>query len=201
MASDIEGERDADIILRIEAGDLKGAFHLVMQRYESKVYRLCVAFMRNHAQAQDAAQESLVRLWRALPKYDGRAALSTWIYAITRNWCLTCLAARRHAVSLSESYVQAEVDALAAPDVQGAMEQGHAIRQLVAELPEMTRRIVTLFYFEEQSVAEVSELVGLAQGTIKTHLFRARAMLLARLESLGLAELEKWAPIGDRYDR
>jgi RNA polymerase sigma factor (sigma-70 family) len=98
---------------------------------------------------------------------------------------------------LSENSVQAEVDALAAPDEQEALEQGHAVRQLVAEPPEMTRRIVTLLYFEEQSVAQVSELVGLAQGTIKTHLFRARAMLLVRLESLGLAELEKWVPIGD----
>jgi RNA polymerase sigma-70 factor (ECF subfamily) len=207
MASDTQGdradalekpnERDADIVLRIEAGDLTGAFDLLMQRYESKLYRLCLTFLHDRALAQDAAQESLVRLWRALPRYDGRAALSTWVYAITRNWCLTCLASKRRTVSLSESYVQAEVDALAAPDVQDASDQGHALRQLVEELPETTRRIVTLFYFEEQSVAHVSELVGLAQGTIKTHLFRARAVLLARLESLGLAEIENWTQIGD----
>ncbi len=207
MASDTEGDtagaldnakqRDADIVSRIEAGDLTGAFDLLMQRYESKLFRLCLAFMHDRAQAQDAAQESFVRVWRALPRYDGRAALSTWIYAITRNWCLTCLASKRRTVSLSESYVQAEVEALAAPDVQDASEQSHTLRQLVQELTEMTRRIVTLFYFEEQSVAQVSELVGLAQGTVKTHLFRARAILLARLESLGLAEIEKWTRIGD----
>lgn len=201
MASDTEGDRadtqeatlrDADIVLRIEAAELTEAFDLIMQRYESKVYRLCLAFLRDRAQAQDAAQESLVRLWRALPKYDGRAALSTWIYAIARNWCLTCLNAKRHTVSLSESYVQAEVDTLAAPETQDASDQAHALRQLVAELPEVTRRIVTLFYFEEQSVAQVSELIGLAQGTIKTHLFRARALMLARMEFLGLANFKDW---------
>jgi RNA polymerase sigma-70 factor (ECF subfamily) len=198
MAAGPPQERDADIVLRIEAGDLTEAFDLIMQRYESKVYRLCFAFMRNRAQAQDAAQESLVRLWRALPNYDGRAALSTWMYAIARNWCLTCLSSKHRTVSLSDSYVQAEVDALTAPDVQDALDQGHAIRQLVQELPEMTRRIVTLFYFEEQSVAQVSELIGLAQGTVKTHLFRARATLLARLQSLSLADPANWARIGDR---
>jgi RNA polymerase sigma-70 factor (ECF subfamily) len=201
MASDTEGDRadtqeaklrDADIVLRIEAAELTEAFDLIMQRYESKVYRLCLAFLRDRAQAQDAAQESLVRLWRALPKYDGRAALSTWIYAIARNWCLTCLSAKRRTVSLSESYVQAEVDMLAAPETQDVSDQAHALRQLVAELPEVTRRIVTLFYFEEQSVAQVSELIGLAQGTIKTHLFRARALMLARMESLGMANFENW---------
>jgi len=190
-------QRDADIVARIDAGDLTRAFDMVMQRYESKVYRLCFTFMRNRAPAQDAAQESLVRIWRALPKYDGRAALSTWIYAITRNWCFTALGSKRRTVSLSEVAVQAEVDALAAPDGHDARDQGQAMRQLVDQLPEMTRRIVTLYYFEEQSVAQVSELVGLAHGTIKTHLFRARATLLARLESLGLANLENWIRIGD----
>src|SRR5580658_6034155 len=102
MAAERPPERDADIVQRIEAGDLREAFDLIMQRYESKVYRLCFAFMRNRAQAQDAAQESLVRLWRALPNYDGRAALSTWMYAIARNWCLTCLSSKRRTVSLSD---------------------------------------------------------------------------------------------------
>jgi RNA polymerase sigma-70 factor (ECF subfamily) len=198
MASDMATrDRDADIVMHIEAGNLTLAFELLMQRYESKVFRLCLAFMRNRANAQDAAQESLVRLWRALPRYDGRAALSTWIYAITRNWCLTCLGSGRRTVSLSEDSVQAEVDEIGAPDIQDPDDDAQTIRRLVEELPEMTRRIVTLFYFEEQSVAAVSELIGLAQGTVKTHLFRARAILLARLESLGLARLDYWSKTGD----
>ena len=189
--------RDADVVLLIRAANLEKAFELIMQRYESKVYRLCLALLRDHAQAQDAAQESLVRLWRALARYNDRAALSTWIYAITRNWCLTCLSSRQRTVSLHETPVQAEVDAMAAPDVQGALEQGQVIRQMVEELPEMSRRIVTLFYFEEQSVALVAEALGLPQGTIKTHLFRARAALLARLQRLQLENLADWSSAMD----
>ena len=189
--------RDADVVLLIRAANLEKAFELIMQRYESKVYRLCLALLRDHAQAQDAAQESLVRLWRALARYNDRAALSTWIYAIARNWCLTCLSSRQRTVSLHETPVQAEVDAMAAPDVQGALEQGQVIRQMVEELPEMSRRIVTLFYFEEQSVALVAEALGLPQGTIKTHLFRARAALLARLQRLQLENLADWSSAMD----
>ena len=198
MASQPDSERDADIVVHIRAGSLTEAFDLIMQRYESKVYRLCLAFMRDHAQAQDAAQESLLRLWRALARYDGRAALSTWIYAITRNWCLTCLGSRRGGLSLSETPVQAEVDLQHAPDVQETLDQDRSIRQMVEELPEPTRRIVSLFYFEEQSVAFVAELLGLPQGTIKTHLFRARAVLHSRLGSLGLADPVYWARTTDR---
>jgi RNA polymerase sigma-70 factor (ECF subfamily) len=203
MASDPAGERpdaehaaaaqrDCDIVEDIKAGHLTRAFDQVMQRYEGKVFRLCVTYFRDSVQAQDAAQETLVRVWRALPKYDGRAALSTWIYAITRNWCLTSLSAKRHTVSMSEAAIQSEVDSHAVPDVQEGMDQAHAIRQLVEELPEMTRRIVVLYYFEEQAVSAVSELVGLPEGTVKTHLYRARSRLLARLQTLGLADPAVW---------
>ncbi|HEY0747135.1 MAG TPA: sigma-70 family RNA polymerase sigma factor [Steroidobacteraceae bacterium] len=192
-------QRDGDIILHIHSGNLTQAFELVMERYEAKVYRLCLAYVRIPAQAQDTAQDSLIRLWRALPKYDGRAALSTWIYAITRNGCLTFLSKRRAPVSLNEAGVEAEVASIGTADVQESQDQSHTIRQLVAELPETTRRIVTLYYFEEQSVAEVSELVGLPEGTVKTHLFRARSRLLARLEALGLADPAHWNATGTQH--
>lgn len=198
---DVEGvsaaQRDADIVLHIRAGNLSQAFDLVMQRYEAKVYRLCVAYLRSPAPAQDAAQESLVRIWRALSRYDGRAALSTWIYTITRNWCLTSASAKHRTVSLSDAAIQAEVDTLTTADVQAGQDQSRALLELVEELPEVTRRIVALYYFEEQSVAEVSEQVGLPEGTIKTHLFRARARLLARLNALGLADPASWIFAGE----
>ena len=171
----------------------------MMQRYEAKVYRLCVSYMRSPAAAQDAAQESFVRIWRALGRYDGRASLSTWLYAIARNCCLTALSAARPNVSLSDPPVAAQVDGLVSPDWQEARERAQLLRQLVEELPPSTRRIVALYYFDEQSVSEVSEQMGLPQGTIKTHLFRARAQLAARLESLGLADPVLWFAAGDPH--
>lgn len=192
-------QRDADIVADIQAGNLTRAFEQVMQRYEAKVFRLCVTYFRDSVQAQDAAQESLVRVWRALSRYDGRAALSTWIYAITRNWCFTSLSAKRRTVSMSEEAIQSEVDSLAVPDLQEGIDQTQAVRRLVEELPEMTRRIVVLYYFEEESVSAVSELVGLPEGTVKTHLFRARSRLRARLQALGLADPALWAAAGNRH--
>jgi len=83
--------RDGDIAELLRAGDRDRAFDALLQRYEGKIYRLCCAMLRNRAQAEDAAQESFVRIWKALDRYDGRASLSSWIYAITRNRCLTAL--------------------------------------------------------------------------------------------------------------
>jgi len=76
-----------------------------MERYEQKVYRLCCSILRNPDQAEDAAQESLVRVRRALPRYDSRASLSTSIYTITRNRCLTAIERRRDLESLSDAGV------------------------------------------------------------------------------------------------
>lgn len=189
--SDAAVQADGDILILIAGGDVAGAFTLVMARYQGKVYRLCVAYLRDTALAEDVAQDSLVRVWRALPRYDGRAALSTFIYVIARNRCLTALGTRVAVASLEEPAVQAEMDRRCATDVQAGRDLGHDLRQLVEELPDATRRIVTLYYFEERSVAAVSALAGVPEGTVKTHLFRARRQLRSRLDALGL-DLAAW---------
>jgi RNA polymerase sigma-70 factor (ECF subfamily) len=184
--------RDGDIQALLERDDRAAAFALIAQRYEKKVYRLCLAMLRDTAAAQDAAQESLVRVWRALPGFDARAALSTWIYAITRNRCLTALERARSDLSLADESVQAEADAVSAHDAAPGTEQAQAIRRLVDELPDGPRRVITLYYFEERAVAEVAAMLGCPVGTVKTHLFRARAALLARMKALGLADPALW---------
>ena len=182
--------RDSDLIELLGQGAFDDAFAALARRYETKVYRLCVALLRDHAAAQDAAQESLVRVWRALPAYDGRAALSTWIYAITRNRCLTALARPSATLSMSEEAVLAEAEAVAQvdtlPDAEGV------VRRLVEGLPEVSRRVLTLYYFEDKGLAEVAQMLGQPQGTIKTHLFRARAALLRQLQAQGLGDARQW---------
>ena len=75
-----------------------------------------LTLLREPTAAQDAAQESLVRIWKALASYDQRASLSTWIYAITRNRCLTAIERRRDLASLSDPEVNAEAQALGSED-------------------------------------------------------------------------------------
>jgi RNA polymerase sigma-70 factor (ECF subfamily) len=182
-ASSLAAERDADIVLLLADGEPERAFDRLMARYEAKVYRLCVALLREPAWAQDLAQDSLLRVWRALPRYDpGAAALSTWVYAITRNRCLTALARRPPLeVSWDEPAIQEAAERVAAPDPPAGADTGPVLRQLVDQLPEAQRRAITLYYFEERAVGEVAEMLGLPEGTVKTHLHRARATLRQRL--------------------
>lgn len=187
--------RDADVLALLACGDVHGAFELLVPRYETKVYRLCFTLLREPAAAQDAAQDSLLRVWRALPRFEpAKAALATWVYAVTRNRCLTLLAAQPgHVQSMSLPEVEAEVDLIAAPahTARGA-DATDTVRGLVDALPEAPRRCLTLFYFEERSVAEVAAMLGLPEGTVKTNLHRGRAALLKALQAIGLADPRLW---------
>lgn len=184
--------RDADIADLIRRGAHAQAFELLLGRYERRLYRLCLSLLREPAQAEDAAQESFVRIWKALPGYDGRASLSTWCYTIARNRCLTALQRRREEETLSNPGVALEAEAVATVAAGDADDRASLLRELVDGLPERYRRTLTLFYYEERSVPEVAALLGIPEGTVKTNLFRARGLLLGALEKLGLAEAELW---------
>ena len=186
------GSRDQDIVELLRGGAVDDAFGRLVDRYETKVYRLCCSLLRDTDQAEDAAQESLVRVWRALPKYDQRASLSTWIYTITRNRCLTAIERRRDLDSLSDPDVALVAEAALSTAPEGEQDHLAMLREFVEALPERYRRVLTLFYYQEKSVAEVSEMLGLPEGTVKTNLHRARAALMERLRAAGMADPTLW---------
>jgi len=189
-AVSVATERDRDIVELLRKGSRDRAFEQLLRRYEGKVYRLCCALLRDRVQAEDAAQESLVRVWKALDRYDDRASLSSWIYAITRNRCLTALEKRRPMDSLDELGGQAEFGLPATDEpCDGRAEQ---LLGLVDLLPERLRRVLVLYYYEERSVGEVALMLGCPEGTVKTALFRARAALAEMLKRRGLDDPAYW---------
>lgn len=185
--------RDGDIVELLAAGAAEAAFDRLAARYAAKVHRLCLAMLREPAKAEEAAQDSLLRAWRALTGYEPKAgALSTWLYAITRNRCLTLLErSGPAALPIDDEQVQAEVAALAAPSSPDG--DGHALlRRLVDALPEPQRVALTLYYYEDRAVAEVAAMLGLPEATVKTHLHRGRARLRGLLAERGLGDPALW---------
>lgn len=172
---------DNDILELLEARQFSGAFALLVERYKVKVFRLAYSIMHNETQAEDVAQDVLVKIWKGLPGYHGGASLSTWIYTITRNTCLTEIKRRgRHpTVSLQEpemAAVAGQIPALQSCDPEAGLEMD--VQVLLAKLPENYRNVITLFYLEQKAYEEVAQMLGLPLGTVKTLLFRARKELL-----------------------
>lgn len=166
---------DEAIIQLILAGRAQEAFERLVPSYRRRVFGLAYAILRDRAAAEDLAQEVFVRLWQVLPRYDGRARLSTWIYAITRNAAVSALRARHPAVSMSDPGVLEEAQSVAA--VRTPADDDEMLRRHVESLPEKQRLAVTLYYLDERPVEEVAEMMGLPANTVKTHLHRARAAL------------------------
>lgn len=187
---------DGRVLELLQAGDAARAFDCVLQHFEGRVYRLCRAILHSPAEAEDAAQESLIRIWKALARFDGRAALSTWIYAITRNRCLTAIERRRELHSLSDTAIELEADAASAVVEKDPDDPLALLRELAEGLPERYRRVLILFYYEDRSVAEVASQLGIPEGTVKTNLFRARALLREQLERHGLNDRALWLETG-----
>jgi RNA polymerase sigma-70 factor (ECF subfamily) len=174
---------DDEITALIHAGRVQEAFERLMPAYRRRVFGLAYSLLRDRGAAEDVAQEVFVKLWQALPRYDGRAQLSTWIYAITRNTAISAMRKRRRSLSLSDPVVEQEVESRGA---QLATEPADdALWRTVATLPDKQRQAVTLYYQDERGVEEVAAMMSLPVNTVKTHLHRARASLAAALGATG----------------
>jgi RNA polymerase sigma-70 factor, ECF subfamily len=171
--SSINGVADEDIERMLLERRYAPAFGLLVDRYQQKVFRLAYSISHDSAAAEDVAQDAFVKMWQALPEYDGRASLSTWLYTITRNTALSALRAATHrrTASLDCSY---EVPAVSV-DTVGQLET----EQLVRRLPEAEQEIVRLFYLQDRNVDEVAQMLDMPTGTVKSHLHRARKRLAA----------------------
>jgi RNA polymerase sigma-70 factor (ECF subfamily) len=174
----------------LAAGRHARAFDLIVPAYKDRVFRLAWTLLKDRAAAEDAAQETFVRVWKALPGFDGRAQLGTWIYAITRNTCLMELRKRRPTVSFDDPDSH-EAQAAAASIATGPAadpERDNLLRLLEA-LPSNQQEAVRLFYLEDRSYEAVAEVLGMPLGTVKNLLFRARKKLaeLARPEEVEAA--------------
>ena len=171
---------DADIHAHLQAGRHRAAFEAVLPRYRERVFRLALSILRDSAAAEDAAQDVFARLWRALPGYNGTAALSTWIYAITRNTSISILRKQRPQVSLDGPLFADEDERmglqLAAPEQDDSAVA--SVEKLLGHLPERYRQAVTLFYMEDQSYDQTAAALGLPLGTVKALLHRARKRLI-----------------------
>ena len=155
------------------------AIALLLPAFRRKVFGLAYSFLRDREAAEDVTQEVFIKVWRALPGFDGRASMSTWMYTIARNASLSALRARRPQSSLSDPEVMEAAEAINPVPPADIIADRAAIRQLVDQLPTKQRQVVMLFYMEGQSHEEVAAMLAMPVGTVKTLLHRARARLSA----------------------
>lgn len=152
----------------------------LVERFERPVFAVCLRMLRHRQDAEDVAQESLVRMVKHLGGWDGSRELLPWVLAIAANRCRTALVRRSRRPIPAESLPEP----VAPPPPQPAG-LGEEVEQALGQLREDHRVCFTLYYEQELSVIEIGEIMGVPEGTIKTWLHRARKQLADLLRSRG----------------
>jgi RNA polymerase sigma-70 factor (ECF subfamily) len=182
---------EAECIRRILAGE-KQLFHDLIRPCERAIYFLLLSLLRNEAEAEDAAQETAIKVYQNLQNFRGDSQFRTWVLSIARNEGLGRL---RKAATRREESLDAGLDDQSGDFTPAiltswrevpsqALEQkelGAILRQAIEGLPEIYRNIVLLRDIEEMDIRETATALGITEGTVKVRLHRARALLQRNL--------------------
>ncbi len=183
-------ELDSLSLARAKRGDAS-AFEALVTPCEGMLWRLCCQMLGSPEDARDALQEIMVKAWRALDRFDGKASVSTWLYRIGVNHCTDLLRKRRLRQTESLEHLREEQGFdPAAPGENPAealerKERNAAIRRAIEALPPEQRVPLVLFALERKSYEEIAALTGVELGTVKSRIARARGKLAQLLQAEG----------------
>lgn len=168
------------LAVRCQLGE-PAAFEELVGMLHLRLWGYLVRLIGERAAAEDALQETWLRVLRDVPRLRERGRLVSWVFGIARHVAIDGLRRRRVTVDLAE----AEVRQLAAEEPGELREAALLLEAELLELPLLEREALTLFYLEELSLRQVAEIVGVPEGTVKSRLFRARRRLHERFVSKG----------------
>jgi RNA polymerase sigma-70 factor, ECF subfamily len=194
---------DLSLVRRVQRGD-KGAFDALVLKYQHKLVKLVMRYVRNPAEAEDIAQEAFIKAYRALPQFRGDSAFYTWLYRIAIN------TAKNAVVSRDRSPIEYDLDRSNTDesyDMQGRMKDSETPEGLVLTdeirstvnaaidaLPDDLRTAIVLRELEGLSYEEIAAAMACPVGTVRSRIFRAREAIDRRLREVfegGLGRAEE----------
>jgi len=170
----------ADAVRRARSGDAE-AFETVYRAHAGRVYALCLRMAGDAGHARELVQDVFIRTWEKLGTFRGESAFGTWLHRLAVNVVLMDrrLAARRAEDRLEDDGGDVERP-IAAHQAPAGLRMD--LEQAIAALPPMARQVLVLFDVEGYEHQEIGAMLGIAAGTSKAHLFRARRMLREKLD-------------------
>jgi RNA polymerase sigma-70 factor (ECF subfamily) len=172
---------DANVIGQAGRGDAL-AFERLVNSYQASLYNLCFRMLGEAGEAEDAAQETFLRVYLHWQCYDPRREFKTWLFAIATHFCIDRLRRRHLALQPwdAEHDYQGAVNTEIAPDPEQIIlqtEGEHETQALLARLASKDRAVVVMHYWGDMSYAEMAAATGSTVGAMKSRMHRARAQL------------------------
>lgn len=181
----MQSDSDQDLIIRVAKGD-RLAFRTLYARHNVRVFRFILRFIKDEGQAEDLIGEVFLDVWRQADRFEGRSSVSTWILGMARFKALSSLRKTTDAELDEEQASAIEDDADTPETVAQKVDKAKAIRRCIDQLSNEHREIVDLVYYQEKSISEVAEIVGIPENTVKTRMFYARKRLQELMQSAGV---------------
>ncbi len=164
-------------------------FSELVDEYKDLVFTLAIRMLKNREEAEEVSQDTFIKAYRSLDKFKGDSKLSTWLYRIAYNTSLDRIKKnKKHLKDVSiDEFTEREVKTIDnALEKMITMEKNDAIKRCIDKLPSDDSALMTLYYFDELSLNEMSEILDLTANNIKVKLFRCRK----KLATIMKAELE-----------
>jgi RNA polymerase sigma-70 factor, ECF subfamily len=184
VVDDVQRARDAAEERRLVAAAVDGstpAFEALYRRHAARIHALCLRMTGQVATAEDCTQEAFIQAWRHLPKFETRSAFGTWLHRIAVNTVLQHVRRQRESLGTADSAEREVADVLADHTVADPG-RGRDLEAAIASLPPGARHVLVLVGVYGHSHEEAAGMLGVAVGTCKAQLHRARALLGVRLE-------------------
>ncbi len=167
---------------KVLQGD-KQSFSWIVDKYKDMVYTMCVRMLSSVEDAQEAAQDVFVKVYRSIGNYQGRSKFSTWVYRITYNHCISILRKKVKVIDLvdhipADSIDEGALDAI--HELKGG-DRSKFVQKAIESLPETDALVITLYYYEDLSLEEIEEVTGLSSSNIRVKLHRSRQKICAEL--------------------
>lgn len=185
-------QSDLELVKRAQRGE-RGAFDLLVLRYQHKVVKLVARLLRDPTEAEDVSQEAFVKAYRALGSFRGDSAFYTWLYRIAVNTARNSIASRQrrpldYEADLSEneqSAVESRMRHTDTPEANVLSEEiRRTVNEAVEELPEDLRTAIILREVEGLSYEEIAAAMDCPVGTVRSRIFRAREAIDRNLKPL-----------------
>lgn len=165
---------ESQIVARAQAGDTS-AFEQLYRANAGRVFAVCLRMTADHATAEDLTQEAFVRAWRKIGSFRGASAFSTWLHRLTVNIVLTELRSRGRR---NERFMLTDdIERFDRPDKKREPQINMDLKKAIANLPEGARKVFILHEVEGYRHDEIAAFLGIATGTTKAQLHRARRLL------------------------
>ncbi len=199
----MENSDELKIIEQVKQGDLL-SFRLLVDKYKTMAYNVAIQVVRNNEDAEEVTQDAFLKAYQSISSFKGESKFSTWFYRVVFNLAVSKTRKKKIETSNIDDVQIADKDIDGTYETYSKLEKEertHQLKQAISKLKEEESLIITLFYLNENSIEEISEITNFSVSNVKVKLFRARKKLFTILNEMNKRDMNGIGKLTNSYSK